>query len=126
MLIPQRPDPDLVKAFRRTVQRHFEAQIAQERAASEACRAIIVPLARQSIALARAQGACQRAWLFGSYVWGDPGDRSDVDILVEGCVDPFAVASLVGRACGRDVHVIDLTDAPDSLRQRVLDEGLPL
>jgi hypothetical protein len=46
--------------------------------------------------------------------------------LVEGGADTFAIAALIGRACGLDVHVIDSADAPDELRRRVLGEGLPL
>ena len=126
MLTPQLPDPELVKAFHRTVRRHFAEQIAREREAAELRRVTVVPLVRQAVARARQEGRCKRAWLFGSYAWGEPGERSDVDILVEGCADPIAIASLVGRAYGRDVHVIDWADAPDSLRRRVSDEGLPL
>jgi hypothetical protein len=38
----------------------------------------------------------------------------------------MAIASIVGRACGVDVHVIDAAEAPESLKARVLAEGLPL
>ncbi|MES1171741.1 MAG: nucleotidyltransferase domain-containing protein [Bacteroidota bacterium] len=120
------PDPDLVKAFRRAVRRHFEGQVALEREAAEARKAAVLPTVLDSIARARDEGLCERAWLFGSYAWGQPGTRSDVDILVDGCRDPFAVASLVGRACGLDVHVVDWTEAPTSLRDRVLGEGVTL
>ena len=126
MLTPRLPDPELVKAFSRAVRRHFTDQIARERKEAEIRRAAIVPLVREAVARAREEGRCGRAWLFGSYAWGEPGDRSDVDILVDGCADDIAVASLVGRACGRDVHVIDWADAPDSLRDRASAEGLPL
>ncbi len=126
MVTPSLPDPELIKAFRRTVRRHFEGQIAREHEEAEVRRAAVVPLARQSIKRARTQGLCGRAWLFGSYAWGQPGDRSDIDILVEACGDTFGIASLVGRACGRDVHVVDWSDAPETLRLRVSDEGVPL
>jgi hypothetical protein len=36
----------------------------------------------------------------------------------------MAIASIVGRACGVDVHVIDAAEAPESLKARVLAEGL--
>jgi hypothetical protein len=36
------------------------------------------------------------------------------------------VASLVGRACGRDVHVIEMSEAPPSLKERVREDGVPL
>ncbi|HVU51470.1 MAG TPA: nucleotidyltransferase domain-containing protein [Polyangia bacterium] len=64
--------------------------------------------------------------MFGSYAWGEPGERSDVDVFVEGRTDTMAIASIVGRACGVDVHVIDAAEAPESLKARVLAEGLPL
>jgi hypothetical protein len=38
----------------------------------------------------------------------------------------MAIASIVGRACGLDVHVVDSTEAPESLKARVAAEGLPL
>jgi predicted nucleotidyltransferase len=126
VLPSQLPDPELVKAFNHTVRRHFAAQIAREREEAEVRRGAVVPLVRQAVARARAEGRCERVWLFGSYAWGEPGDRSDVDILVEGCADSIALASLIGRACERDVHVIDGADALDSLRGRVSAEGLPL
>jgi predicted nucleotidyltransferase len=122
----RQPDPELIQAFRRTVRHHFEEQIAREHEAAENLRAAVVPLTKQSIARVRGEGLCGRAWLFGSYAWGQPGDRSDVDILVEGCQDPFMLASRIGRACGRDVHVVAWSDAPEALRRRVSDEGLPL
>ncbi|HVZ73047.1 MAG TPA: nucleotidyltransferase domain-containing protein [Polyangia bacterium] len=83
---------------------------------------------RAAIERARDQGLCGRAWLFGSYAWGEPGERSDVDILVEGegSVDTIAIASVIGRACRLDVHVIDAAEAPVMLRERVLSEGEPL
>ena len=122
----QRPDPELIQAFRRTVMRHFERQIEREREEAEARRAEVLPLLRASVEEARRQGSCRRAWLFGSYAWGQPGERSDLDLLVDGCADPFGLASRIGRACGKDVHVIDWADAPESLRTRVLAEGTAL
>src|SRR5258708_1937253 len=110
--VPDLPDPDLVKAFGRAVRRHFEEEIARENAQGEARRSLAMPALREAIARARADGACGRAWLFGSYAWGQPGERSDVDILAESCADPFLVASIVGRACKLDVHVIDRATAP--------------
>lgn len=120
------PDPELVEAFGRAVRRNFAAQAAREEAASEARRQAVFPVVRQAIERARNEGACGRAWLFGSYAWGRPGERSDVDILAEDCPDPFWVSSIVGRACLLDVHVVDAKDAPTSLRERAVTEGLPL
>jgi len=120
------PDPELLKVFSRTIRRHFEEEIARERDAAAVRQATLLPLVREAIARARAEGLCKAAWLFGSYAWGQPGERSDVDIFVEGRADTIAIASMVGRACGLDVHVIDASEAPESLRNRVMAEGQPL
>jgi predicted nucleotidyltransferase len=126
MANPQDTDPELYRAFRRAVRAKIahdleaEAEAAAER--REDVRALLGPVLQQ----ARDRGLCRAAWLFGSYAWGEPGERSDVDILAEACTDPEAVASIVGRATGKDVHVVPLEDAPASLRERVLAEGEPL
>ena len=120
------PDPDLVRAFGRAVREHFAEELAKEREQAEARRAAVLPEIRAALERARADGLCAGAWLFGSYAWGEPGERSDIDLLVENCADPFVVASLVGRTCRRDVHVIAMSEAPASLRERVRAEGVPL
>jgi predicted nucleotidyltransferase len=120
------PDPDLVRAFGRAVRAHFEEELAKERGQAEGRRSAVVPCVRAALERARADGLCGGAWLFGSYAWGEPGERSDVDLLVEDCPDPLMVASLVGRACGRDVHVIEMSEAPASLKERVHEDGVPL
>ena len=125
-MVPRLPDPELLRAFGRAVRAHFEKEVAEERKAAEARRAAVLPKVRAALEQARAEGLCKGAWLFGSYAWGEPGERSDVDLLVEDCADPIAVASVVGRGCGLDVHVIRVSDAPPSLRDRVRDQGVPL
>ncbi len=120
------PDPDLVHTFARAVRAHFEAELAREREQAEARRAAVLPSVGAALDRARADGLCGKAWLFGSYAWGEPGERSDIDLLVENCSDPFTVASLVGRACQRDVHVIEMSEAPPSLQERVRQSGVPL
>ena len=123
---PNLPDPELLRLFRQAVRRTIEAQIAVERECADARRASIIPRVEECVDRARQAGLLTRAWLFGSYAWGQPGERSDVDILVVGCSDPIGMASLVGRACGLDTHVIDWQEAPESLRDRVMREGRPL
>jgi predicted nucleotidyltransferase len=120
------PDPELVRAFGRAVRAHFEEEVAREHEQAEARREAVLPQVRGAIARARAEGLCLGAWLFGSYAWGQPGERSDIDLLVDGCSDPFVVASLVGRACGRDVHVVEMSEAPLSLKERVRKDGVAL
>jgi predicted nucleotidyltransferase len=123
---PEMPDPDLLRAFGRAVRAHFEDEVANERKQAEARREAVLPVVRSAIGRARAEGLCGDVWLFGSYAWGEPGERSDIDLLVDGCADQFVVASVVGRACGLDVHVIVLSEAPLSLKERVRENGVPL
>ena len=123
-MVPRLPDAELVRAFGRAVRAHFEEEVAKEREQAEARRSAVFPCVRAALARARAEGLCGGAWLFGSYAWGEPGERSDVDLLVDGCADPLAVASLVGRACSLDVYVIEMSEAPLSLRKRVFDDGV--
>ena len=125
-MVSRLPDPDLVRTFGRAVRAHFEEELAKERGQAEVRRAAVLPCVHAAIERARADGLCGGAWLFGSYAWGEPGERSDVDLLVEDCADPFMVASLIGRACGRDVHVIEMSEAPPSLKERVHADGVPL
>ena len=125
-MVSRLPDPDLVRAFGRAVRAHFEEELAKERGQAEVRRAAVLPGVRAALERARTEGLCGDAWLFGSYAWGEPGERSDIDLLVDRCADPFMVASLVGRACGRDVHVIEMSEAPPSLKMRVREDGVPL
>src|SRR5438045_2463727 len=96
-------DPELLAAFRRAVREKIRRDIAEERRRAEALREQIVPRVARTIAEARARGLCERVRLFGSFAWGLPGDRSDLDLLVEGA-HVEEVASLVMEACGRMVH----------------------
>lgn len=78
-------------------------------------------------AAAREFGAA-RVFLFGSLAWGDLHEHSDVDLGVEGIpqrvVDGFAARLL--WAVDADVQVVVLEDAPRSLRERILREGVLL
>jgi predicted nucleotidyltransferase len=120
------PDPALLRALRERARATIAADVQRERAASEALQARVLPEVRRGVDEARGEGLCRRAWLFGSFAWGLPADRSDVDLLVEGCPDPFLLAAVVSRRCGRDVHAVELERAPESLRSRVLADGTPL
>lgn len=118
---------DLLTAFRDAVRAKIKRDMAAEEARAAELRAEVIPAVRGAIAEARRRGLCRRAWLFGSYAWGKPGERSDVDVLVEGEGDSEGLAARIGRACHMDaVHVIDLKEAPESLRDRVLRDGLEL
>src|SRR2546423_105217 len=117
-------DPELLAAFRRTVRAKIARDLEREAAQAERLRQEVVPRVAEAGSGARARGLCDRAWLFGSFAWGAPGERSDVDLLVDGDAD--GVAALVDRACGRMVLALRLEEAPESLRVRVFSDGKPL
>lgn len=117
---------ELSQAFRRRVVAVIEEDLAREEAEAEVLRREVTECTRAAVERARLEGRCGRAWLFGSFAWGMPGQRSDVDLLVEGTPDPDALASFVWRAVDRPVHVVELEHAPVSLVERALNEGLPL
>ncbi len=122
---PNEPVPDLVA--RAAIRAKIRGDLAREAAEAEVRRAEIVPRVRATIAEQRSRGRCARAWLFGSYAggpWGEPGEESDVDLLVEGDADGVGAAVL--RETGRMVHGWRLDEAPPSLVARVLAEGVPL
>jgi len=123
---PLTAEGDLLRAFRAAVRAKIERDLEREIRDSEERKAKVLPSVRHAIAMARVQGLCGRAWLFGSFAWGTPGERSDVDVLLESCADPFAVASIVGRSAERDVHAISIDDAPPALRERATRDGLEL
>lgn len=119
-------DRELYRAFRRAVRDKIAGDLAAEEAAAAERRARVRKALRAALVEVRSRSLCDRAWLFGSYAWGSPGERSDVDIMAERCRDPEAVASIVARATGTDVHVVPIESAPPSLRDRVLAEGEPV
>jgi predicted nucleotidyltransferase len=114
--------------FRAAIDRRIAAELAREQELGEHARADVVPRVRAAISAARAAGACGRAWLFGSHAWGVPHAESDVDLMVDGLTeDGCAFAERIGAFLGaRDIHVVPLGAASDSLRERVLREGVLL
>jgi len=122
---PAVADPALLAAFRQAVRARIRRDLQEEEAGAEALRARVVPRVEQAVVAAREAGLCRHAWLFGSFAWGRPGGRSDVDLLVEEG-SPDEVAARVGLACGRMVHALALGEAPQSLREAVLSRGRPL
>jgi predicted nucleotidyltransferase len=117
-------DPESWRQFRDAVRAHFAREIEREARESSARRAAVKARLDEGLRRARAEGLLGRAWLFGSYAWGEPGERSDVDLLVEGCADPMLVATVVGGATRTDVHVITVEEAPASLADRARGEGV--
>ena len=117
---------ELLRAARRAALREAQRQIDAEHATAAALRAAVVPKLRHAVSAARAEGAVGRAVLFGSFAWGEPTEHSDLDLLVEGCVDGLRLSARLGRATDRDVHVIELEHAPESLVRRAHAEGIEL
>jgi predicted nucleotidyltransferase len=120
------PDAQLLRAFRERVRAVVARDLELELRDAERLRDETLPKLRGAIAEARVRGECDRAWLFGSFAWGRPGERSDIDVLVEACRNPDGLAALLWRACGRPVHVIELGVAPAGLVDRVAREGTAL
>jgi predicted nucleotidyltransferase len=123
LLLNDSDSGDLYRAFRRAVRAKIERDLAAEEAATAERRARVRRALGPALDRARSLGLCRAVWLFGSYAWGAPGERSDVDLLAGGCSDPEALTSIVGRATDTDVHVVPLDQAPESLRARAMAEG---
>ena len=122
--MPSESTPQLLRALRERVDAKIRADLAAEEQAAQVLREQVLAAVRSAVEEARSEGLSGRVWLFGSFAWGQPGERSDVDLLVE--ADDDALARRVERASGREVHAIRMAEAPASLRERVLAHGLPL
>jgi predicted nucleotidyltransferase len=123
---PSDLDPELLRAFREAVRAKIARDVEAEAAAATERKQRVRAAVERGLVQARSEGLLGAAWLFGSYAWGQPGERSDVDLLVEGCRDPLLVAGVVGQITGTDVHVVCVEEAPQSLRERALAEGVKL
>jgi predicted nucleotidyltransferase len=119
-------DRALAAAFRQRVLAGIQADLSREQAEESALRTAVTAATATVIAEARTRGSCGRAWLFGSFAWGRPEPRSDVDLLVEGCSDPDALAADVWTVINRPVHIVQLEKAPRSLAERVHRDGKAL
>lgn len=119
-------DTELLRAFRAAICAKIEREIAREQQTAERLRSDVLPGLRCGVQRARDEGLCQGAWLIGSYAWGTPTERSDVDLVVEEARDLTRIASLVGEQVRRHVHVIALAAASEELRRRALSSGVPL
>jgi predicted nucleotidyltransferase len=93
--------------------------------------------ARRSGAVERARTACgalarehvlASAWVVGSAAWGGFGERSDLDVVVEGLAPEAAAAAadtLAGVA-GLPVDLLRLEELPETFRERVRRDGVRL
>lgn len=69
-----------------------------------------------------------RAWLIGSLAWGGFGERSDVDLVLEG-VDgrtSTAIEIAVCRAVRAEVDLLTFESLPVSFRAKVEREGIAI
>jgi predicted nucleotidyltransferase len=75
----------------------------------------------------RAAGA-RLVVVFGSVARGEARPWSDVDIAIEGLAfwEGQTLGIAIGRALGREPHVVDLAEASDHLRYRIAREGVLL
>ena len=119
-------DPRLVRAFRRAVMEKIARDLEREQRLSHNLRTENLPHIKDGIEAARAEGLCERVWLFGSFAWGQPTERSDIDILVKQGRDLTRIACLVGDALQRDVHVVSWDDADETLCRRAREQGIEL
>jgi len=121
------PGDELMHAMRARVRRTIEAELTREANAASELRARVVPLVREAVAAARRIGEIEgRAWLVGSYAWGQPTAASDVDVLVEACADRFALMRRIEGATHLDVDVIIAREADAALLPHLIREGIAL
>jgi hypothetical protein len=84
----------------------------------------------QILRLARRHGVT-RVRVFGSMARGDAGPQSDVDLLIEvgGDTSPWVPGGLIAELeelLGRRVQVVTERGLDELLRDRVLEEAVPL
>jgi predicted nucleotidyltransferase len=83
----------------------------------------------QVVALVRGQlPAGARAWLVGSLAWGGFGERSDVDLVLDGVSGPLATAIeiAVTKAADVEVDLLALRELSPSFQSRVKQEGFAI
>lgn len=112
-------------AARAHIEERFRLQAERDLRASEEVRA---KLERELASLSRKYNI-ERAFLFGSLAWGGfSEERSDVDLLVFGPnpIQMIELTALLGDALRRSVHALAPSEAPTTLVERVLREGVEL
>ena len=83
----------------------------------------------QVVALVRGQlPAGARAWLVGSLAWGGFGERSDVDLVLDGVSGPLATAIEIAttKVTGLEVDLLPFRGLSPSFQRRVQEEGLAI
>lgn len=90
--------------------------------------ASIQRILEETIRAALEAGRIRRAWLIGSLAYGHFGERSDVDVVVEGLA-PTEVVVLwneIGEQLGVQMDLMRLEELSSGFHRRVLREGVPL
>jgi predicted nucleotidyltransferase len=102
-------------------QRSARAREAALKRAGEV-RAQVVELVRGQLP------AGARAWLVGSLAWGGFGERSDVDLVLDGVSGPIATEIEIAttKATGLEVDLLPLRELSRSFQSRVQQEGLAI
>jgi predicted nucleotidyltransferase len=69
-----------------------------------------------------------RAWLVGSLAWGGFGERSDVDLVLDGVSGALAttIEIAVTKATGVEVDLLPFRGLSPSFQSRVQEEGLAI
>jgi predicted nucleotidyltransferase len=104
-----------------------ERERARQQAAHERAQRLAGVLPELKALLVERFGA-RRIWLFGSLALGTAHLGSDIDLATEGLpperyFEALAEAMRIARA---DVDLVRLEEAPQSLRERVAEEGREL
>lgn len=113
-------------AYASAVRKRIAEQVSRESEQSRTRPEQMLQRLEPAVQAARATTGAGKVWLFGSFAWGEPDVHSDVDLLVENLRAVDAFAYLVSKECGVQVHAVSLTDAPETLVDRAMAEGVPL
>ncbi|MGO8992643.1 MAG: hypothetical protein ACLQVI_04900 [Polyangiaceae bacterium] len=75
-----------------------------------------------------AAGCASHAWIVGTVAWGGYGERSDVDVVLEGAraSSRDALSARLTAACGAAVDLLLLEELDPSFQARVRAEGLAI
>jgi predicted nucleotidyltransferase len=101
---------------------------AQRRAAALERAGRIRRLLPSAVEALKSRFGCERVVLFGSLSTGEVHAGSDVDLWVEGLAAArhFEAMAATSARLGVQVDLVRAEDAPSSLRERVVAEGVPL
>jgi predicted nucleotidyltransferase len=91
----------------------------------------LVHVKREQILLMAKRHGVTRVRVFGSMARGDAGPQSDVDLLIDVGAEPSAwfpggLVAELEELLGRRVQVVTERGLDDLLRERVLEEAVPL